>query len=169
VEPITRFSLAPHTGVYERWPRRTALLEHGRETGTKLPGYIIEGQYRCADGILLLLSYDCPFDETYTFLLLGEDLKVRARRDLGMPSGSFLLHTHWVVSENALRLHFYTRDVFTLSIHRRSAWWLPTYALRLTKAGAAEIDTKAMASIAALETQLAVNKQRRERDQAVDA
>lgn len=168
MEPITRFSLAKHTGRYERWPRRTALLQHGRETGTKLPGYIIEGQYRCADGILLLLSYDCPFDETYTFLLLGEDLKKRARRDLGMPYGSFLLHTHWVVSGSALRLHFYTRDVFTLSIHRRSAWWLSPYALRLTKVGAADVDTKALASIVALESQLASTQQRLAREGAVD-
>lgn len=68
-----------HAGPYDRWAQRTALLDEGRATGQLVPGYVIEGQYRCADGFLLMLSLDCPFDESYTFLLLGTDLTQRAR------------------------------------------------------------------------------------------
>jgi hypothetical protein len=162
MEPVTRFSVETHSGPYEDWPRRTALLDDGRATGRTVPGYVIEGQYRCDDGYLLIMSEDCPFDESYTFLLLGNDLSQRARVTMGVPPK--LLHTHWPVSDRSVRLHFYTRIVYTLTIRRGSSWWQPDYALRLTNDGAAADDAIAQRSMAELERDLEVIRERLERE-----
>jgi hypothetical protein len=160
MEPITRFSLETHTGPYDQWPRRTMLFDDGRDTRRTIPGYVIDGQYRCPHGILLVLSYDCPFEESYTFLLLGDDLSRRARADLGVPYGSFLLHDHWVVNDSTLRLHFYTTLIYTLAIRPRTAWWQPVYRLQLSREPATAGDARAQASIATLEARLAAMERR---------
>jgi hypothetical protein len=166
MEPISRFTLATHSGPYERWPSNTALFDDGRDTGVTVPGYVLDGQYRCDDGFLLLLSQDCPFEESYTFLLLDDDYSIRAQQHLGVPYGSFLLHTHWPVSSTEIRLHFYTRLIYSLSIQHRARWWQRSVALRLTNNGAAPNDARAQASIGALEQQLAATEQRLQRERS---
>jgi hypothetical protein len=83
VEPIDIFSLEKHRGPYELWPSTTALYMHGRPSGARVPGYVLEAQYRCGDRYLLGVSYDCPFEEIQTFLLLSADLKILSQKHYG--------------------------------------------------------------------------------------
>ena len=46
MERINAFFLEKHEGPYEKWPRRTGLFFDGKFTGTKIPGFIVEAQYR---------------------------------------------------------------------------------------------------------------------------
>jgi hypothetical protein len=116
LEPITTFTLAAHDGAYEDWPLRTPLLADGALTRTTVPGYVIDGQYRCDDGYLLITSWDCPFEESYDFLLLSDDFTQLSRASLGVPYGTYLLHAHWPIDERSVRLHFQTTLFYTLSI-----------------------------------------------------
>ena len=78
MEPIELFSLAKHDVPYEEWPSRTELLVERAAVGVAIPGYVIEAQYRCGPGHLLITSYDCPFEEASTFIPLGTDYSVLA-------------------------------------------------------------------------------------------
>jgi hypothetical protein len=155
VELITRFSLVTHEGPYDQWPRATSLLIDGAPSGMSIPGYVIDAQYQCDDGYLLVTSYDCPFEESYTCLLLAEDLSVRARADLGVPYGTFLLHAHWPTGDRTLRLHFQTRLFYSLTIQPPAGFFRPSYALRLRRERPPADDASARDSVQELEAHLA--------------
>jgi hypothetical protein len=158
MEAITRFSLATHTGPYQHWPSRTALLDDGSDTGRAITGYVLDGQYHCEHGYLLIVSYDCPYEESYSFLLLDDDLTERARCELVVPYGSYLLHAHWPVSANTIRLHFYARLIYTLTVEPRRWWWRPAIRLRLRRVWNARSDPRTRTSIEALERSIAQTK-----------
>lgn len=111
-----RFLLAKHEGPYERWPVKTALLCDGLPTGTQIEGYVIEAQYRCVAGHLLITSFDCPYEEANRFALLDERFQVLATTELRVPYGSFLLNAHWPLDAHTLRLHYEIRRFFRLRI-----------------------------------------------------
>ena len=153
MEKIDAFSLEKHEGPYEKWPRKTRLYFDGRDTGTKIAGYVVEGQYRCNEGFLLITSQDCPFEESNDFILLGPTFRRLATNAVLRPYNSFLLHAHWPVSDSAVLLHYYDRLFFTLSIENR-AFGL---GLRLGVTrfeGEPEKDPAASASILELEQRL---------------
>jgi hypothetical protein len=77
------FSLPKHEGPYKSWPLTTELWLDGRPTGTRIPGYVIEAQYRCGDRYLIATSWDCPFEEMQTFVLLSPELRVSDRSNHG--------------------------------------------------------------------------------------
>mgnify|MGYP001403052661 FL=1 len=160
MEPIASFSLARHEGPYEQWPPKTPLLFEGQPTGREIPGYVLEAQYRCSAGYLLITSQDCPFEESNDFLLLARDLHVLARTRLCAPYRSFLLHAHWPVAENALRLHYGIRDFYTLTVESRRRRPFRRHRLWLVQDEAPERDPRSAESIRALEARLeAIDRQ----------
>ncbi|WP_137937922.1 hypothetical protein [Chitinivorax sp. B] len=76
--PITRFSLAKHTGPYEQWPSRTRLFCDSIETATDVPGYCLLHQYQLRDGYLLVTDCDCPYEEETIFVLLDAECRLIA-------------------------------------------------------------------------------------------
>jgi hypothetical protein len=125
MQSISSLSLEQHEGPYEQWPSLTRLFLDGRDTQQKVPGYLIEGQYRCDAGYLLILSQDCPFEESCDGLLLDEQFNTLARTGLGAPYCSFLLNTHWPLSATSLRLHFYGDHFYDLHIETAQLFGTP--------------------------------------------
>lgn len=119
MEAIGMFSLERHAGAYDTWPAQSRLYCDGIATATRLPGYVIEAQYAGTHGVLLVLSQDCPFEESSHFVLLDEALQVRASHALTVPYQSFLLHRHWPVGDHAIALHYHPDLVFVLEIVAR--------------------------------------------------
>ena len=154
MEAIHSFSLAKHDGPYEKWPLRTRLFRDDAPTDAEVPGYVIEAQYRCDAGFLLITSFDCPFEEANEFVLLAPDLSVLATEHLGVMYGSFLLNAHWPVSDRALRLHYYDRLFYTLAIEGTQSARLEKYRLTLTHDPEPESDPRSAASIADLRKRL---------------
>lgn len=144
---IDSFTLAQHDGPYERWPLTTPLLLDGVPTGQRVPGFVIEGQYRWHEFVLLINSWDCPFEESYDFLLLDAGHRVVARASLGVPYDTFLLHAHWPIDDTSLRLHFHERDCYTLSVQPPSGWLRRRHHLRLTHHLVTPSDTRTAESI----------------------
>jgi hypothetical protein len=52
-------------------------------TAVHVPGIELLEQFETADGYLLVTDHDCPFEETFHFILLDRQLRIRARRSLG--------------------------------------------------------------------------------------
>jgi hypothetical protein len=154
MEPIHEYSLATHRGPYDQWPDRTALLYNGQPTGAQLQGYVIAAQYRCAHGLLLITSYDCPFEESNDFYLLSEEYTLLAHAELVVPYGSYLLHAHWPIDSVQLRLHYHTRLFYTLRIKPPSGIFGSRFALTLQCEGALVGDKRARESVADLERQI---------------
>ncbi len=122
MQAIEGFSLEQHSGPYEKWPLQSRLFHDGRDTGTSVPGYVIEAQYQCAQGYLLILSHDCPFEEANDFVLLSADYKRLARRMLGVPYGTYMIEAHRPVADDALMLRYFREEYFRLSIRRGWFW-----------------------------------------------
>ena len=156
MEAQQRFSLAKHEGPYERWPVKTALLCDGVPTGTQIAGYVIEAQYRCAHGHLLITSFDCPFEEANSFTLLDDRFQVLAEAKLGVMYGSFLLNNHWPLDGHTLHLHYDMRCFYRLHVDPPGGLLHRRHRLRLTRDDRAwPDDPRAAASVHALENRLA--------------
>lgn len=154
MKKIGSFTLEKHEGVYEHWPRRTRLFFDGVDTGTKIPGFIIEAQYECDHGYLLITSQDCPFEESNDFTLLSPSFHSIAHNDLGAPYDSYLLHAHWPITENSIRLHYYENVFMTLSIQKSWSIFGRKSKLVLKRFRNPERDQQATASLNDLKKQL---------------
>jgi hypothetical protein len=130
MHPISLFSLETHDGPYEAWPKKTRLFANGGDTGKSVSGYVVEAQYRCAAGHLLITSYDCPYEEANDFLLLNDRFETIAKTSLGMMYNTFLLAKHRPRSDMALELDYGDGLEYILTI---SPGFLGAARLRLEK------------------------------------
>ena len=133
MEPIARFGLESHAGPYERWPTTSRLVVDGAPLDVRVPGYVIEAQYSTRLGTLLVTSFDCPFEESNSFVLLDDALRVVARRQLLTPYASWLLDTHWPEDETTLVLHYHAGDFFRLRLVPPRRLWPRRPTLRLRR------------------------------------
>jgi hypothetical protein len=132
MEPITAFSVARHEGPYETWPLRTKLFVDGRDSGTDIPGYVIEAQYKGRDYYLIVTSWDCVFEESNDFVLLDFDFKELARVQLGAWYNTFLLDQHASTDPDTIELQ-YAKDLrYRLSVDRDNSVWRRAPRLVLT-------------------------------------
>jgi hypothetical protein len=80
---VERFTLLAHTGETDTWPLESWLLADGEISGTRLPGVEILEQFEIVAGYLPVTDYDCPFEETFHFILLDHELRTVSQRSLG--------------------------------------------------------------------------------------
>jgi hypothetical protein len=92
MQKLSQFSLETHSGPYEKWPRASRLFMNGHDTKRKITGFLIEAQYICDEGFLLVTSMDCPFEETSHFTLLDKNLKTIATKS---PTQKSLERVKW--------------------------------------------------------------------------
>lgn len=154
MEKIDSFSIEKHEGPYEKWPLKSRLFFNGHDTGTRVPGFIIEGQYKCDEGYLLITSQDCPFEESNDFILIDTSFHPIAKKQLRAPYGSFLIHAHWPISKTEVRLRYHEKLFFTLSIQKKLALFGSNRKLGLQQFYDFEGDPHAVASIAKLQESL---------------
>jgi hypothetical protein len=133
VIPIDRYRLQPHDGPYKSWPTTSLLRVDGQQTGARVPGYVIEAQYESSLGDLLITSFDCPFEESNSFVLLDQAYSLIAQTELLVPYSSFLLHEHWVIDASTIGLHYHEAIVYTLRILPPMAWLNGKPRLRLRR------------------------------------
>ena len=60
---IDNFTLQEHTGRYEDRPLKSKLFFNGIDLNLQVPGYVIQEQFELPDYYLLLINWDCPFEE----------------------------------------------------------------------------------------------------------
>lgn len=127
MQPIARYSLEPHEGPYERWPLTSRLCLDGVPLDAQVPGYVIEAQYDTPHGVLLVNSFDCPFEESNAFVLLDPAHRIVAQRELLAPYASWLLDAHWPEGPATLALHYHVGVFMRLDV-------LPPRRFRLRRA-----------------------------------
>jgi hypothetical protein len=116
MENISRFSFEKYEGAYEKRPLLSRLFVDGQDVQKKIHGFVIEAQYKCDDVYLVITSMDCPFEESSHFMLLDLNFNVVATANLIVPYCSFLIHRHWPISRNAIRIHYYYELFFSATI-----------------------------------------------------
>jgi hypothetical protein len=92
------------------------LRVNGVLTRARVPGYVVEAQYETNLGDILVTSYDCPFEESNTFVLLDGSHAIVSRVELGVPYDSFLLHEHWPTDASTIGLHYHESTFYTLQV-----------------------------------------------------
>lgn len=161
MQPITAFSLlTARTDGLELNPLKMPLYFNGQHTHTFIAGLVIEGQYRCVlpnktSGYLVITSFDCPFEESTEFSLLDEAFKLIATTSLAQMYDSFLLHSHWPIADNRLRLHYYGQFVLDLVITAGSSWLTARPKLKLIEVVNPQSDPQTAAAMAELAQRLA--------------
>ena len=91
METTTRYSLERHEGPYESWPLRLRLFIDGEPTAVRVPGYNLLHQVALPSGYLLVMDFDCPFEEATSFVLLDRNSRLLCTRTLSIPYGSYKL------------------------------------------------------------------------------
>ena len=76
---VQRFALLPLGST----SGTSLLVSDGKVTSVHVPGIALLDQFETAAGFLLVTDQDCPFEETFHFILLDRDLHVRSQRSLG--------------------------------------------------------------------------------------
>jgi hypothetical protein len=133
MEKVALFSLETHSGAYKTWPTKSGLFVDGKPTGKKLPGYVIEAQYKCSEGYLVITSFDCLYEESNAFVLLDSSFDVVAHTQLGVPYATFLIEEHWPINENAIQVRYHGDILYMLSIEE-TGWFWRRKKLRLRRA-----------------------------------
>ena len=129
--PIDRFALQTHPGPYQSWPGHSRLIVDGELLRTAVPGYVLLRQFALPDGYLLITDFDCPFEESTSFVLLNAQLWVLSHRTLGGMYASYLLKRVRWVNERELIANFIEHGDWRLTIRARSVPYLrPRLALR---------------------------------------
>ena len=104
MNPLSTFSFRIYEGPQSSRELESELLLNGDATGKRIPGYILEAQYRCPLGYVFITSWDCG-DDSLDVILTDENLQVLDRKSIGAMYDSTLLESHEVLSENEVLLH----------------------------------------------------------------
>lgn len=155
MQPVDRFGLESHEGPYQGWPTTSRLRVDGVFVYTRVPGYLIEAQYACEAGFLIVTSFDCPFEESNAFVLLDRAYRVLAKRELLAPYATFLLDAHWPVDPETIALHYQETLFYTLRVVRPGPLPWQRHRLALRRTLAWERDARMQASHARLMADLA--------------
>lgn len=116
VIPTDKFSIQQHEGKYEDWPLKSSLYYDAEDIKLKVPGFVIEKQFELSNYFLLLLNWDCPFEEGCEIIVLNKSYKVVGSHSFTPFNNSYLLSSIKELSLNHYKLVFNDADCFTLTI-----------------------------------------------------
>ncbi len=111
MQEIDIFSIVRHTSKDDS---RSRLLYKGLDSGLLLDGLLLEAQYECSAGYLLMLTEDCPFEEALHIYLLDRSLRPIDKLVLGKAYEPGILKSLKVSGKNSLEFSFFGGDT----------WWL---------------------------------------------
>jgi hypothetical protein len=80
---IERFTLMRPEDNSDTRTTDSQLISDGQMTSVRVPGIEILHQFDTFAGYLLVTDHDCPFEETFHFILLDRHFRIRSRRSLG--------------------------------------------------------------------------------------
>ncbi|WP_462151426.1 hypothetical protein [Pseudoalteromonas xiamenensis] len=115
--PIDKFTIQEHEGKYEGRPLKSLLFFNGEELNLKVSGYVIEKQFELPNYFLLLINWDCPFEEGCEVVVLNKKLEIVGNHSFTPFYNSFLLSSINELSLNQYKLVFNESDCFELVIN----------------------------------------------------
>jgi len=117
VTPIDKFTLQEHAGEYKDRPLKSLLYFEGKDTCLKVPGYQIEKQFELPNYFLLLINWDCLFEEGCEIVVLNKKLKIVGGYSFTPFYNSYLLNSINELSQNHYKMVFNESDCFELTIN----------------------------------------------------
>jgi hypothetical protein len=86
------------------------------ETALTLDGIVLEAQFDCDAGFLLLITYDVPYEEILNIYLVSPDLRVLDEENLGCFYTPGLLRDLTGTAEDCLSFSFFGGDRWSLTV-----------------------------------------------------
>lgn len=103
--PITNFSLRPLPAVEHETPK-SRLVFDGEPLDLVLEGIVLEGQFRCRHGYLLLTTEDVPYEEGLHMTLVDPAWRVLDQLEASLPYNPGIVKDMAVADEDELRFEF---------------------------------------------------------------
>jgi hypothetical protein len=111
------FSLEGHTGAVNSRPLRSRVFINGFPTETFVPGFSLLHAFSGDWGHLLITDFDCPVEETTSFVLLEpESLRVAGERQFYVLYGSYTLESVEWLDENNAEITFDSGERWLLTV-----------------------------------------------------
>jgi len=117
VTPIDKFTIQEHAGEYKDRPLKSLLYFEGKDTCLKVPGDQIEKQFELPNYFLLLINWDCLFEEGCEVVVLNKKLKIVGSYSFTPFYNSYLLNSINELSQNHYKMVFNESDCFELTIN----------------------------------------------------
>ena len=114
---IDSFTIETHEGDYENRPLKSALYFNGEKLSVKVSGYVIEKQFELPNYFLLLVNWDCPFEEGCEIVVLSKGFKIVGNYSFTPFYHSYLLTSFSEISPNQYKLVLNDLDCFELIIN----------------------------------------------------
>lgn len=114
---IDKFSIQEYEGEYEKRPLKSLLYYCGEALGTKVSGYVVEKQFELAYYFLLLISWDCPFEEGYEIIVINKLQKIVGNYSFTPFYNGYNLCAVAELSKNHFKLTFNESDNFEVIIN----------------------------------------------------
>ena len=114
---IDNFTIETHEGNYENRPLKSALYFNGEKLSVKVSGYVIEKQFELPNYFLLLINWDCPFEEGCEIVVLSKGFKIVGNYSFTPFYHSYLLTSFSELSLDQYKLVFNDSDYFELMVN----------------------------------------------------
>ncbi|WP_027672651.1 hypothetical protein [Rheinheimera baltica] len=115
--PIAKFTIKEHQGSYEDRPLKSLLYFNGEELNLKVSGFVIEKQFELPNYFLLLINWDCPFEEGCEVVVLNKNLEIVGCHNFTPFYNSYSLSSISQISCNHYKLVFNESDCFEVAIN----------------------------------------------------
>lgn len=120
--PTGRFALRPLSlGDRDAVPV-AVLADDGVETGTRLAGVVLEGQFACRDGFLVITSDDCPFEEAVHIHLLANDLSRSESLTIAQAYAGGIVRGLHAEGPDSIAFSFYGDDLWRVTVLPRAKY-----------------------------------------------
>lgn len=103
------------------------LFHKGIDSGALIEGLLLQAQYECSAGYLLLLTDDCPFEELLHIHLLDRNLRPLDQVNLGKAYEAGILSRLQVTGNDVLEFSFFGGDRWQLSVLTEPRYHLSIY------------------------------------------
>lgn len=97
---IDNFTIETHDGDYENRSLKSALYFNDEKLNVKVSGYVIEKQFELPHYFLLLINWDCPFEEGCEIVVLSKDFKI-----VGNYSFTPFYHSYLLTSYHSININ----------------------------------------------------------------
>lgn len=105
VTPISNFGLVPLPAVEHETPKSRVFFDD-RPLDLVIAGIVLEGQFRCRHGYLLLTTEDVPYEEGLHMTLVDPAWQVLDQLEASLPFNPGIVKDMAVAGEDELRFEF---------------------------------------------------------------
>jgi hypothetical protein len=104
---------------------RARLVRRGQDTGTVVPGAVLEAQIALEDGWLLFITHDAPFEEVLDIVLLDRSCRTVDMASLFWPYTTGTFRNLTLASKDTVVFDFFGHHRWRVKLFERPRFRLP--------------------------------------------